>query len=403
MKLPNRKALSMEQEDIVLDAPMDEPVLITGAPGTGKTVIALYRLSALHTRSVIDAEITPPKLIMFSRVLCRYTENAVDDLGVSSDTVSTWHSWLNSWWRGASRKSPPSLGPYKPDFDSMLDCAVENPTKYSWGHIVIDEGQDFPPLFYHLMYTIRRRIIKLGGIAAPSLTVLADDNQRMNETENSSIAKIVEELKIDSEHKFMLTKNYRNTREIAKFSAVFYTGLSTGIAEIPEGNSGDLPVVLQADSFDDEMDRIVRHTKNYGKHHVGVFASTSRMRAKIVKALELRLAGTKIGVNTYKSGKAKTGGTGVDHLNFDLPSLVTVVNYQSCKGLEFDAVFIPQLQTYKIDSAEETYFKMKFYVMCSRARTHLTLSYSGCDANNLPNVLALLPKSEEGLYRWRTS
>lgn len=403
MRLPNRKALSREQEDIVLDAPMDAPVLITGAPGTGKTVIAIYRLNALHARSERDSAVKPPSLIMHSRVLCRYTENAVDDLGVSSDTVCTWHSWVNSWWRRSCKKSPPSLAPFQYDFDTMVDTALEGPRSFSWGHIVIDEGQDFPPDFYHLMYSIRRQIIRQGSSLAPSLTVLADDNQRMNEKENSSIDSIVKELGIDTEQQFRLQKNFRNTREIAKFSAVFYTGLATGIADIPEGNVGDLPVLLQAKTFDDEMDIIARHAKNYGRHNIGVFASTNAIRARMVKALESRFEDTAIAVHTYRSGKSKSGGTGVDHLNFDKPSIVTVVNHQSCKGLEFDAVFIPQLQTHRVDAADETFFKMKFYVMCSRARTHLTLSYSGCNADSLPGVISLLPKSEEGLYRWKTS
>ncbi len=400
MKIPSRKALSPEQEDIVLEASMSEPVLITGPPGTGKTVIALYRTKALFSRSEQRIGVEPPRLVMHSRVLCRYTENAVADLGVPTNAISTWHSWLHAWWKAATGAAPPSIKPFHPDFDAMLEAAICQHSKFFWGHLVLDEGQDFAPGFYALLYRIRRQGIKAGVPVAPSLTVLADDNQRMNETDNSSIENIITELRIPEENRFELMTNFRNTREIAKFSSKFYSGLSTGIAKIPDGNGGDLPVLFQAASFEDEMDRIARHAKNYGRHHVGVFTSTDRIRVKVVEALEERLKDTPIGVHTYKSGR---NGTGVEHLNFDQSSLVTVVNHQSCKGLEFDAVFIPQLQKYSFDAANATYFKMKFYVMCSRARTHLTLSFSGCDAENPPGVVSLLPASDEGYYRLQTA
>ncbi len=43
MKLPNSTQMSKEQKDIYLNSPLTGNILISGAPGTGKTVIAFLR------------------------------------------------------------------------------------------------------------------------------------------------------------------------------------------------------------------------------------------------------------------------------------------------------------------------------------------------------------------------
>ena len=50
MRLPKRTELSEEQENFLLEAPFDRPVLCIGPPGTGKTVLALYRGVALSKK-----------------------------------------------------------------------------------------------------------------------------------------------------------------------------------------------------------------------------------------------------------------------------------------------------------------------------------------------------------------
>ena len=94
-----------------------------------------------------------------------------------------------------------------------------------------------------------------------------------------------------------------------------------------------------------------------------------------------------------------SSGTDAVTIDFYTKGIITVVCDKSCKGLEFDAVFIPQLQAYKSDGANEDFFKMKMYVMISRARSYLQLSFSDCDED--PQVLKMLPTEEQEVLKWK--
>jgi superfamily I DNA/RNA helicase len=66
---------------------------------------------------------------------------------------------------------------------------------------------------------------------------------------------------------------------------------------------------------------------------------------------------------------------------------ITLLCYPSAKGLEFDTVFIPELQKYGDDPTNPV-ARMTFYVLISRARKNLYLSYSGLEK---PRFVAALP------------
>ena len=58
---------------------------------------------------------------------------------------------------------------------------------------------------------------------------------------------------------------------------------------------------------------------------------------------------------------------------FDKPDVVTVLNTQSCKGLEFDAVFVVNLHEAQIGIYGPDRFKMQMFVAVSRARDWVSL------------------------------
>ena len=72
MKLPNSAQMSQQQKDVYLNAPLTGNILISGAPGTGKTVIAFLRAQSIAKQK---KQVT---VIMFNNVLTSYTRNAAD-------------------------------------------------------------------------------------------------------------------------------------------------------------------------------------------------------------------------------------------------------------------------------------------------------------------------------------
>ena len=90
------------------------------------------------------------------------------------------------------------------------------------------------------------------------------------------------------------------------------------------------------------------------------------------------MRGRKITVQTY-SWKSRQENK-VDNLLFDKPDVVTVLNTQSCKGLEFDAVFVVNLHEAQIGIYGPDRFKMQMFVAVSRARDWVSLLDSGLRA-----------------------
>ena len=123
---------------------------------------------------------------------------------------------------------------------------------------------------------------------------------------------------------------------------------------------------------------------------VGVICSRDKDRKKMFNRINSRFADDDgVTVQTYASGDENHGKAG--DLKFDEKGVVTVLNYQSAKGLEFDAVFVidPFLRGAGAGAGEQQ-FKMNMYVMCSRARTHLRLLF----VSGRESVLPHLPSAE---------
>src|SRR4051812_29930502 len=108
LQLPDFNALSEEQDD-VLDLPLDKSVIVTGPPGTGKTIIAIWRAHMLHRAK------RPTLLLMFGKLLSTYTRAAVEKSGVDG-VVSTYHSWFPRFYGEAYGESPPMLDRYNFDW-----------------------------------------------------------------------------------------------------------------------------------------------------------------------------------------------------------------------------------------------------------------------------------------------
>ena len=251
-------------------------------------------------------------------------------------------------FRSTYRRNYPCLGTNKYAFDwrAILEqVSKEPPPSGSLPHLIMDEGQDFPAEFF----LVARHIAK-------TLTVFADENQRIN-PENSTLAQIRAAAGIKKVHK--LTRNYRNTREIAALAACFYTGLESGIPE-PPNQSGDLPVLIGHPTARDTANYILRFERNHPDLEIGVLVPTTQARSRLWHLLK---------------DKARQ-------------PVVRYVGGKGAKGLEFDAVFLPELQDCTLDMSRPE-AKMMFYVLLARAREHLFLCYSGKGA---PKIVQAFPK-----------
>lgn len=237
MKFPNFTDLDKEQRAVYSGAPLEESILVMGPPGTGKTVMAFHRAERLRrlatTKGIPTAK---PRVIMYNKVLATYSS---DRGGVAEGVESsTMHSWVWHWYRGVARRSPPNhpddnyLHDWMQMLPVLLTAVATNPARVHWGHLVIDEGQDFPPAMYQVLAAVSSTFVSTQGQYPPVVTVFADDNQRLTPT-NSTLQQIQDALGLRADRVFSLRKNYRNNRQIASFARHFYVGLQSGVPDLP--------------------------------------------------------------------------------------------------------------------------------------------------------------------------
>ncbi len=394
MRFPKLTELDKDQSAIYNGAPPEGTVLIMGPPGTGKSVIAFHRA---HLLQQIGRK---PRVIMYNKVLVRYTSSRGNV--AASVPVSTLHNWAFSWWRqvaGTGHAAPPTVDGdrFAHDWTAIQIEAAKRATHpggaaaVNWGHLIIDEGQDFPPSMYTCLH-LAMSVANASGATPPlAVTVLADENQRLMASRNSTIAQIQQSLGLHaSDHNvFSLKKNYRNTRQVAEFAGSFYVGLATGKPTTPS-RSGDLPVVslIARDSDGQFLDACAEKVTRYAKVHrtqeIAVLAMRDKVRRSMFNRLKAKLNGEPIEVQSYARADDELKA---ENLSFDEPGRVTVLNSASAKGLEFDAVFVVDPGALMVLGSGDIDVKMTLYVLCSRSRSFL-------------NVMLLDDDKAEKLLQW---
>jgi superfamily I DNA/RNA helicase len=360
LQLPDFDGLSEEQED-VLDLPLDSSAIVTGPPGTGKTIMAIYRARILHGSG------RPTLLLMYGRLLASYTAAAARKFEVDG-VVSTYHSWFTRFWRACYGADPPKASAWTFDWAACKERLLQQPPPRGERlHVVVDEGQDMPKDLYFVL-----------RLLSDSITVFADENQRIT-ADQSTIREITAATGIREIR--TLTRNYRNTRPIAEFAATFYTGLQSGIAGLPPLTArGEKPAL----TTDDILHRTVGVLANYERAHADQSIGILVPFAHQVQSFRNRLqARTRNPVQAYVSVAV---GRKLRPIDFAAPG-VKIITWASAKGLDFDTVFLPELQSFTGDPAGDD-VRMKLYVLTSRARKILSLGYTG---DGVPALVAALP------------
>ena len=386
MRLPLETQLSKEQKETMLAKAQGTSVVV-GPPGSGKTVIAIFRANNIRKRG------DKVESLVYNRVLSSFTA-----------TDSTFYVWIGQWWKRVTGSSHPqkwiprsSWRP--PDFIEMRNYALAGGKSDfrkngTWGHVIVDEAQDFPKECHSFMSAVQNNVFEGLPDKAASLMILADENQRIT-SDNSTIEEILDCHIQEQEDVYTLKKNYRNTLEIAKFAAKFYVGLDkTGIPEFPEERRGEKPRLTITGDIDEAVAKITTFIKNHDNQEIGVLVQYDNTRQKLYNKLNHRLPDG-IQVQSYSSKPKHKKNFPAEDLAFDKKGVVTILCFASAKGLEFDSVFLPELQTLRVDAANSLAAKMSLYVMCSRARTYLELMVSDRDGQS--DVWEYLPAPSDDL------
>ncbi|NWL80418.1 hypothetical protein DM872_26560 [Pseudomonas taiwanensis] len=437
MRLPKLRQLTEEQKQIYLYAPLDSHVLVQGPPGTGKTLIACLRAIELQKRKVpvvlgmfnqvlmtyssnagVDAPIPsqtvhswfrewwrasglPPHPGASGRIAVQvpYEEkDSAKEVGVywCSNEWRPWETRRGVWmvdsevyFRNPDAFEKWTLWPEPPVID-------DNKNRIDWGEVsrhlinndeligdsllnlgvlLVDEGQDFPPAFYAFLRVLSA-LGRMRKVSNPlQCFVLADENQQLTE-ENSTIEQIYTELKIIEKNRYLLLDNFRNSREIAELARRFFADVGV-LPRLPTRTS-EKPLYEICADRSVIVERILTWIVNNPLKEVGVVVFEEGTREDLVDRLRgvvRRIKGRVITVQTYSWSSRRQNPA--NKLVFDGADVVTVLNMQSCKGLEFDAVFIVDSQEAAIGIYGADKYKMQMFVAVSRARDWVSLLDAG--------------------------
>ncbi|KVR98554.1 ATP-binding domain-containing protein [Burkholderia vietnamiensis] len=441
MRLPKLRQLTEAQKKVYLYAPTNRHTLVSGPPGTGKTLIACLRAvelrkkrdpvvlcmfsrvlaqyssnagddDAIHSTTVhrwfrqwwSRSGVPPHRAADNIAVNVNYDERAIVKAAGARWDPGRWSPWRRKpgvWvvdgqsyyaapdvfaQRQVSHDPPVVEGNrYNIDWNAVAAHLFEHEdcipaSALDLGTIMIDEGQDFAPGFYRTMRVIGAIAGGRGDAVShpPRCFILADENQQIT-TENSTLKQIAEELRIADGNRYALCDNFRNSREIAELALQFFADV--GDRPLLPARSSERPLYSQVAGMEDAIGRIVTWVRNNPGKEVGVLVFEEAMRGALTAGLRTTLSGVRgraICVQSYSWAAREEHR--VEDLVFDVGDVVTVLNMQSCKGLEFDAVFVVDPWRAQIGLYGADRFKMQMFVAVSRAREWVQLIDCGTAA-----------------------
>ncbi|MBI6856223.1 hypothetical protein YA0002_26040, partial [Pseudomonas cichorii] len=219
-------------------------------------------------------------------------------------------------------------------------------------HLIIDEGQNLPAAFY--AWAVR--------FAAKTVTVFADEDQ----TTDSQRASIQDIRNAPMPEPVRLKENHRNTEEIAWVAEHFHHRANTlppGI--IRRGRGGSVPRLESVSNWVDASTLIANGYRNRGGS-IGVIVHKAKDALHVQAMLQSILdPGTRIDVYTHDSVKDS------EHEIKLMTPGITVLTSLAVIGLEFNTVYLQDLFRPSHESITDE--QRRLYMLCARARDHLTI------------------------------
>ena len=214
--------------------------------------------------------------------------------------------------------------------------------------MIIDEGQDLPAGFFAYG----------SSYVAQTLTVFSDEDQALSHQRTT-----LEQIKsaTDLGDPIVLRRNHRNTPEVARLAEHFHSG-RLPVAAVSRASSGEIPRLVRHSDIADVAERVSNWYKTRGGS-IGAIVHNNKTGKELRKEIRRRIREERVDLYTSQDRNE-------DEIDVSSPG-VTVLNKESVKGQEFDAVFILELECF-IPCANDAE-RRAMYMMCARARDYLFL------------------------------
>ena len=334
-RLPRSETLHPGEQTPVIDHPIDTDLWVTGAPGTGKTTIAIHRTQRLHTST--PGRKSAVTLMIRNKPQRLMLQHALADTGLQ-DTAIAWGSWIVKRYAAITRKRIPEVAPERPDWAAGAATLIDHFERRGpeIDHLILDDAHHVPPAALAILRSAAKHVTALSDPYANDVDVGAA-------------------LGITTQHP--LTHHHRLTRENAAVADLFRRDHPGGGAPSAPTRSGPRPEMIEVESTSQAFDHVTAYAVAHPDARIGVIVPDGRWHQTIQRVATARSRGV---VEILRDSNRT--------FTFDRDG-VSVLTHDAAPGSEFDAVFIPLLHTDAVTPDERT--RQALYVACSRARTSL--------------------------------
>lgn len=307
----------------IINKRTDNSFIVKGCAGSGKSILALWKAKQIQTE-----ERGTYQVIVFTKALMQYMSDGVRQIGIDSNNVD-YH------WNWETRRNSPAAD-----------------------YLIVDEAQDFS----------KEDILKFQSKAKKALLLYGDSAQQLYKFLQDKKTVSMEEIAVITGYQTeQLVFNHRLPKKIARL-AQYISSTSDDLEDRCKNEGVEKPKILQYSSFEKQLDAIAEIIKNRNFVDVGILFRHNEQVERAYNHFRNK------GINV----EAKFGRNIDLNFNSDNPKLIT---YHSSKGLQFEAVFVPECNCSENDD------RNPLYVAITRTYQSLYIMHS----NNLSSFFDAVP------------
>jgi superfamily I DNA/RNA helicase len=317
----------------IINKRTDSSFIVKGCAGSGKSILALWKAKQIQENG------NSFLFVIFTKALKQYMKDGIVQIGLSANNVENynqcfcWSKDGETWKQGDWKKG---------QFD----------------YLIVDEAQDFSQEDILLFKSKATKALLLYGDSAQQLYKFFTDKTAISMDDMAYITKFPTE---------QLVFNHRLPKKIARL-AEYINNENDDLENRCRKEGTEFPKILKYNSLHAELDAIAEIIKNRNFEDVGILLRNNADVKKISDYL------TRKGLSV----EAKVSDNIELNFNSSNPKIMT---YHSSKGLQFEAVFLPECTASGIDD------RNPLYVAITRTYQSLYIMHS----DNLSNFFDVIP------------
>lgn len=314
-------------------------VLVTGGPGSGKTVVTIFRFlrPILEERDIILFTFNRTLIYSIKGTLKERAEELFGDFdlekidNIVENCLATFYQWHKD-----------NIIYFNPEADEVtvaknFQYFIENTrNNKKFDELFFDEGQDIPGSVYSNIFSLSD-IVSVGADRA--------QNYR-GHYPTDEVEDIINE-KLNSQTKTLwqyLGINFRNTKQIFELAKKFVPKdmrvQQINHEDLRNGNNPEIEIGL---TLNQQLDYIKRIIENNPNSNIGILVHFRKQIICIKEYLEAQKYSCKDDAPEDKSFSYYFSGMDATDERILMKKLRTpfIATFESCKGLEFDIVVMP--------------------------------------------------------------